>query len=419
MSQLAVSAIPLEEIVAAWFRALEDPSGEAMVAFHCDRLGIPNAGVAQPITQAVLERARREAPNKFQIPNSQTDLHGPTSRGYDNEEERLGQGSKASVSNMESDGGSHALTAGGTAAALFGAAPGEGTGPTKLRRVAGLDTGPRCWLWVDEVRDAFTSEMIWAELIASGNVVERLPLLMEQLRISCVLIDAGGEPDLTKRLCLTLNGLESYQPPALPPSELVKLRLCNIGTGSGLSWDGEHSRWHGLRAAAVLFCLREARGIEQTIGFTQDGKIYPLIKCNRAESIQTAVNDFLTPAEGVIELVNTDGAPGTGVESKLVRQWPRARLLQNFGPGVTQALLDTHLLNLRKVKVPRTGEIDWIEGVENHLGLAKVYARLAQTFAQEERPPFGVITSLGGISIQEPKFRPRRLTFVSDRRRHG
>jgi len=35
-------------------------------------------------------------------------------------------------------------------------------------------------------------------------------------------------------------------------------------------------------------------------------RIYPLIKCNRAESIQTAVNDLLTPAKEVIETVGTE-----------------------------------------------------------------------------------------------------------------
>jgi hypothetical protein len=41
--------------------------------------------------------------------------------------------------------------------------------------------------------------------------------------------------------------------------------------------------------------------------------------------------------------------------------------------------LDGHLLNLRKERDPNSGREDWVEGVENHLGLAKVYARLAVT----------------------------------------
>jgi hypothetical protein len=61
-----------------------------------------------------------------------------------------------------------------------------------------------------------------------------------------------------------------------------------------------------------------------------------------------------------------------------MRTLPRARLPVTYlGTGVSQAVLDGHLLNLRKERNARTGEEDWIAGVENHLGFAKIYARLA------------------------------------------
>jgi len=234
--------------------------------------------------------------------------------------------------------------------------------------------GPRCWFWADEVRSPQVSTLLWAELIASGNAPTRIPILMQSLGIGCLFLDAGGEPDLTKRLVLALNGLENFSPPMVPKNDLLKMRLGNLGVG--LSWDGERAKWRGLRAAAVLFVAGEAKGIEQSVGFTQEGRIYPLVKCNRAESIQTAVNDFLTPAEGVIEMVGADGG-------KAVRTLRRARLPQTYiGPGVSQAVLDGHLLNLRKERDPRTQQEDWIEGVENHLGLAKCYARLAATVTE-------------------------------------
>jgi len=59
VSQLNVSAISLHEIVSSWQAAFEDPSGNALAAFCCDRLAIPNAGPAQPITLAVLNECRR------------------------------------------------------------------------------------------------------------------------------------------------------------------------------------------------------------------------------------------------------------------------------------------------------------------------------------------------------------------------
>ncbi|HEY5041302.1 MAG TPA: hypothetical protein VIK53_04810, partial [Verrucomicrobiae bacterium] len=339
VSQFNISAISMQEIVGSWFAAMADPSGDAMVAFYCDRVAIPNAGAAQPITQQVLDRARENS-------------------------------------------------------AMSLAASG-------VPRFAGLDTGPRCWFWCDEVPDALTSRLVWAELIASGNAPARVAFLMQQLGISCVFIDAGGEPDLTKRICLALNGLENFRPPVMPQNELLKSYL---SLGNGISWNGAQGRWRGIRAAAVLFSSREAKGVEQTIGFTQDGKIYPLIKCNRAESIQTAVNDFLTPGEGVIELL-----------AAKVRTEPRARLPHTYiGAGASQAVLEGHLLNLRKERDVKTGEEDWIDGVENHLGLSKVYARLAATQAALKLNNGLTAESVkqikvGGSTTGRPVFRPRTI----------
>jgi hypothetical protein len=331
VSQLNISAISMQEIIGAWYAAFEDPSGSAMQAFYCDRVAIPNAGAAQPITQAVLDDCRK-----------------------------LGLAEKPEAA--EPYGMS-----------LF-------RPPPATVRVAGMDMGPRCWFWCDEIRGPLVSACVWAELIASGTAPARVPILMSALGIGCLFLDAGGEPDLTKRLVLALNGLENYQPPIAPKSELLKMTLSNLG--AGLSWDGQRARWRGIRAAAVLFVAGEARGIEQTIGFTQEGRIYPLIKTNRSESIQTAVNDFLGPKDGVIEMVGGDGG-------KAVRILRRARLPQTYiGPGVSQAVLDGHLLNVRKERDVGTGQEDWIEGIENHLGLAKCYARLAATICSAgEGPP--------------------------------
>ena len=70
-----------------------------------------------------------------------------------------------------------------------------------------------------------------------------------------------------------------------------------------------------------------------------------------------------------------------------IRLLPRARLPQTYiGAGAPQAVLDTHLLNLRRVRDAKTGAEDWADKVENHLGLAKVYARLASGVAGTPRP---------------------------------
>lgn len=342
VSQLNISAISISEIVGAWYAAFDDPSGEAMVAFYCDRIAIPNAGAAQPITAEVLQRARLAGLNPRQ----------ETAPGED-----------------------------------FGYA--MSLGRSGRPRFAGMDMGPRCWLWVDEFLSEAAAPMVWAELIASGQAMKRVTQLMTALNIQCVFFDAGGEPDLTKRLVLSLNGLADYQPPALPRTDLLKSHLVNIG--AGCTWNGLSGEWSGIRAAAVLFVAGEARGVEQTVGFTQEGLIYPLIKCQRAESIQTAVNDFLTPDEGVLEFLSAESEP------KPIRQLPRARLPQTcIGSGASEATVETHLLNLRKERDTRSGREDWVDGVENHLGLAKVYARLASMIgASDPAPPPMMPTSFG------------------------
>jgi hypothetical protein len=338
VAQLDIPAIRTQEIVGAWYAALVDPTGEALVAVYCDRIAIPRAGAAQPLTPEVLARSRR-----------------------------LG------LAEVESNaaGYSMSLTRG------------------EFARVAGADMGPRCWLYADEIRSPIVSAGVWAEMIGSGKFIERVTLLMELLGFSCVFMDAAGEPDLTKRAAITLNGLDEFAPPNLPRLELAKSYLSNIG--HGLTWDGAAGRWHNLRAAAVLFVAGEHKGLVQEVGFTEDGRIYPLIKCNRASVIQMTVNDFLTPQEGVAELVDGASADKTVAERqgapaprparlKTVRHLPRARLPQTYiGPGASQAVLDSHLLNLRKERDPRTGEEDWIDNVENHLAFAKIYARIAAT----------------------------------------
>jgi len=341
VSQLNISAISLPEIVAAWFAAMTDPSGEAMQAFYCDRIGIPNAGAAQPITQNVLDRCRG-----------------------------LGSGTRESPQRYR-----------------MSSVPGGA-------RFAGLDTGPRCWFWCDELSGDAVSRLIWAEMMGSLAAFTRVSQLMKDLAIACLFLDAGGEPDLTKRLVLALNGLADLPVPERPHAELLRSKMSNFG--HGLSWDGERGCWSGLKAAAVLFVAGEAKGIQQTIGFTQEGKMYPLIKCHRGESIQTAVNDFLTPSEGVLEMVGPPGKPA-------LRSLPRARLPEDYqGVGVTQTVLDGHLLNLRKARDVKTGHEDWADGVENHLGLAKVYARLAVMAGNRRAQPVAFSKSTGPTRQSNP-----------------
>jgi len=82
---------------------------------------------------------------------------------------------------------------------------------------------------------------------------------------------------------------------------------------------------------------------------------------------------------------------------KAMRALPRARLPHTYiGAGVSQAILDGHLLNLRKERDVRTGREEWVDKVENHMGLAKVYARLAVIGGSRKpaKVAFGRVTGL-------------------------
>ena len=331
VSQMDVPAIKWRDQVASWFAALADPNTEALAAWHCDRRAIPLAGASQPIVPYILDRARRAAKAEIIEPGDEL---APAP---------------------------YAMT----------------LARQGVPRVIGMDTGPRCWLWTNDVVSNRVHALAWAEMVPSGLAYARCIELYESGLVDCIFIDAGGEPDLTKRIALALNGLADYEPPFMSASELRKTYLSNIG--NGVTWNGPEGRWEGIKSASVLFSLRSGAGVQQDIGFTQDGKIYPIIKCNRAEAIQGFVNTFLTPKEGVVQHIDGE-----------LRTLPLQRLPETaIGNGVTTNTLDTHLQNLRKGKKPGQAQEDWLDAIENHLGLAGCYARLASQFAETNRPrPF-------------------------------
>jgi hypothetical protein len=307
-------------LVASWFAALQQADGEALIAWHCDRRAIPHAGASQPITPEVVQRC-------------------------------IECGLRDSDSDESDNSYCMSIT------------------PKAHPRVIGMDTGPRCWIWMDEIRSALCSPMIWAEKVSSGRAEFRLLELFYLFGADVAFLDAGGEPELTKNIVLKLNGLDTYSPPVVSVAELKRMTLANIG--AGITWDGTRGRWVNIKAAAVLFGSGSASGIQHDIGRTVDGEIYPLIKCNRFDSISAAVNDFRTPKDGMAEHVTIN-------DQTALRTMPRARLPRTYiGSGAEMSVVHTHLTNLRKIKNPKTGDEDWAEGIENHLGLAKVYARLA------------------------------------------
>jgi hypothetical protein len=317
ISQLGIPAIDLSQIVAHWTRAVAD--NEEMISFCCDRLAMPKSA-AQALTPAILDRSRSVAPFDF-----------------------------------------------GT---LHEAHP----------RFAGLDMGDRCWFIAREQHPGHR-RVVRADKIAAGDVVARVRSLCDSLSITALFIDERPLVNESRTLALALNGLEGVEFPSVDWSS----RDCFVSLPGGLAWDGRNQRWHGLKCAVVRFTRNKlGSGIVQTyVEFDEDGrrKVVPCIECNRFETIDRAVREFLTPAENVIEVVNGK-----------VRETP-ATLLPRRQPGAPGILetLDAHLLAGSQREKDKSGELgDYLDAIENHLLLASGYAALAETVVgiSGQRQPF-------------------------------
>lgn len=309
ISQLGIPAIDLAQIVAHWTRAVAD--GEEMISFCCDRLALPRSA-AQALTPAILDRARNVAPFEF------------------------------------------GLTSAGSA------------------RFAGLDMGDRCWLLMRE-REGTQKRIVRADKIAAGDVVSRVRALFASQQLAALFIDERPLVNEARTLALLLNGLEGVEFPRVDWTS----REAYVSLPGGLAWDGRNQRWQNLRCAVVRFTKAKlGQGVQQTVVTFEEGgqtKAVPCIECNRFETIDRVVREFLTPAENVVEVVNGK-----------VRETPAA-LLPTRKPGSPAILetLDAHLLaGSQRAKDAATGELgDYVDGCENHLLLADGYSALAELVA--------------------------------------
>ena len=312
---------------------------EAMAAFVCDRLAKPKA-TAQQLTPALLSRARNVAPFYLSL--------GPC--------------------------------------------------PTGAHRYAGLDTGDRFWFSC-HTADAgkHRSRVEWCESISPANARTRVPQLFEALGITTLFIDIGNEREMARELVITLNGLAG-QPKLSDDYFAHTVKLTPL-----LWWDGESKLWHGLRAAAVEFSMKTGSGIKHVVRCTQEGLHYPVIQCNRDESIQHLCNLLLTAEEGLTEVI--DGK---------LRTEPRL-LLPGHREPVPEILLqlDAHYLaGSRKEKNTDNKTYSFIDGVPNHLLLAGTYAELAAKVMQGTvRDQAGIGTVSAKIDRQQ-RINQRRAVMV-------
>jgi hypothetical protein len=319
ISQLSIDAIDLSQIVAHWAKAVVDP--EEMVVFRCDRLGLPES-TSQKLSPEILSRAR-------------------TTEIYD-------------------------------------MAPKVRPGCTAF---AGLDTGRRCWFFAREVERPDVKRVLHAEQIALGNVVERTFNLYHLLGIQVLFIDQAPATDEARTLALKLNGLENITDWPKPPKGKDEWLTLPAGPfdSEPLQWDGTNQRWLNLRCAVVSFTKKKlGAGIAHSFDVFEKGPytvFVPLIECNRFETIDRVVREFLTPKENVSDVVfPAQGAP-------YIRNEPAMRLPRKVtGSSAVLELLDTHLLVGSEREDEDDGtQGDYVDGCENHFLLADGYSGLAET----------------------------------------
>jgi hypothetical protein len=306
ISQFCIAAMPINQFVSRWQDAIKDP--EMMTVFRCDVMALPS-NTEQAINPEVILRARSvEEPFDLSL-----------------------------------------ATAG---------AP----------RFAGLDTGNRCWFIGRDVFSESRKRIAWAEQIPLSQMVARTEVLFHRLGITCLAIDANPAVDEARTLCYRLNGLEKidWRPFNNRPAE------ARLQFPGGLVWDGGNRRWENVRCFVVEFALKQGAGIVHKLGIAPQGgfnQFYPVIQCNRFESINRVVNEFLTPAENVIRVVD-----GELLEDPVMRL-PRR---QPGSPPIIETL-DNHLITGSKRAAKDGGEaLDYVDGCENHLLLADTYSGLAE-----------------------------------------
>lgn len=227
---------------------------------------------------------------------------------------------------------------------------------------AGLDTGDRCWFFARDVLSPADIRATWAEQLSAERVRARVPQLVATLGVTALFVDAGPLRDLARDLCFDLQPeLRAFHAGGgVNPSSVIHF-------GGSLSWNGETKRWHGLRCAAVEFALQEGQGVVHKLGITQDGLLYPVIQANRGETIQRAVDELLTPAEDVSQMI--DGKLRTDPAMRLPRVVP--------GCPPIVPLLEAHFMTGARRELDDKGRLNFVDGVENHLLLANAYSALA------------------------------------------
>jgi hypothetical protein len=235
----------------------------------------------------------------------------------------------------------------------------------------------------------------WAEQIPLSQMVARAEALFHKLGLSCLSIDANPAVNQAIALCYKLNGLEGidWRPFNGRPDDAI------LKFPGGLTWNGAQKRWENLRCFVVEFSMRPGGGIVHKLGIDPQGgynQFYPKIQCNRFESIDRIVNEFLTPAENVIRVVD-----GKLLDEPVMRL-PR----REAGCLPIIETLDAHLITGSKREAGTDGEAkDYVDKCENHLTLADAYSALAEMVGGHPvgNPAFTFVPRPGGRRSFNPE----------------
>ncbi|HSY17931.1 MAG TPA: phage terminase large subunit family protein [Candidatus Acidoferrales bacterium] len=369
ISQLGIGAIDLSQIVTRFQAAVADP--EEMIVFRCDVLGLPQS-TAQALTPAIMDRARAVESFSLGVRGRE---NGKAYGGLDMGD-RCWMFVRAHVGDQKGDGQRVGNRPGNLDWMGFprveGSTPDE-LNPLYQRAVQdGLIRNQQHQHAGSEVRAGLAggpARLLAAEGISAGDVVGRAQALFHSLGLSALFIDERPLVNEARSLALALNGLQHLT---------VWPRIANVNTDyislpGGLTWDGRNSRWLNLKCAVVRFTKNKlGAGIEQSVVFFEEGgqtKFVPCIACNRFETIDRVVREFLTPAEGVVEVVN--GA---------VRETPALLLPPRVAgqPPILDLVDAHHITGSERAKAADGSLGDYVDGCENHLLLANGYAKLAE-----------------------------------------
>jgi hypothetical protein len=333
ISQFAIGAMPINQFVSRWQDAIKDP--EMMTVFRCDVMALPS-NTEQAINPEVILRARTvDTPYDLSL------------------------------------------------------------APATVPRFAGMDTGNRCWFVARDVFSDAKKQIPWAEQIPLSQMVARTEILFHKLGITCLAIDANPAVDEARTLCYKLNGLEGIDWQAFngrPPEARLQFP-------GGLVWDGNLKRWEGLRCFVVEFSVKQGDGIIHKLGTDPQGgfnRFYPVIRANRFETINRIINEFLTPAENVIRVVD-----GKLLEDPVMRL-PR----REVGCLPIIETLDNHLITGSKRETGTDGETkDYVDKCENHLVLGNAYSGRSELIG-------GHAVKIAPVKVTPVKLKKRRARYA-------